>query len=205
MSSAVLAPPRTQKSRSSSAGCDSTAIDGSLPFPKVRRWLEYNLFPLLFTSSEQNRSHLLPHCLWYSSSKPLGVASSLLSISLSFSSSSIQNSSHLLHIVSASAPSNLQKLLHLYSPSRSLFHLHYKIVLIRVHAVSGIAPPCLSKLLHLSSPFRSLLLQYKIALIGFHTVSYWAIQRSWFARVNAPCNLSRKTSREVAAHFRADF
>ena len=34
---------------------------------------------------------------------------------------------------------------------------------------------------------------------------YWAIQRSWFARVNAFCNLSRKKSREVAAHFRADF
>ena len=37
----------------------------------------------------------------------------------------------------------------------------------------------------------------------------WAIQRSWFARVNALCNLSRKKSRkksrEVAAHFRADF
>ena len=33
---------------------------------------------------------------------------------------------------------------------------------------------------------------------------YWAIQRSWFARVNAHCNLSRKKSREVAAHFRAD-
>ena len=34
---------------------------------------------------------------------------------------------------------------------------------------------------------------------------YWAIQRSWFAKVNALCNLSRKMSREVAAHFRADF
>ena len=34
---------------------------------------------------------------------------------------------------------------------------------------------------------------------------YWAIQRSWCARVNALCNLSRKKSREVAAHFRADF
>ena len=34
---------------------------------------------------------------------------------------------------------------------------------------------------------------------------YWAIQRSWFARVNALCNLARKKSREVAAHFRADF
>ena len=32
-----------------------------------------------------------------------------------------------------------------------------------------------------------------------------AIQRSWFARVNALCNFSRKKSREVAAHFRADF
>ena len=37
---------------------------------------------------------------------------------------------------------------------------------------------------------------------GFY---YWAIQRSWFARVNALCNLSRKKSREVTAHFRADF
>ena len=27
---------------------------------------------------------------------------------------------------------------------------------------------------------------------------YWAIQQSWFARVNALCNLSRKKSREVA-------
>ena len=34
---------------------------------------------------------------------------------------------------------------------------------------------------------------------------YWAIQRSWFAQVNALCNLSRKKSREVAAHFRANF
>ena len=34
---------------------------------------------------------------------------------------------------------------------------------------------------------------------------YWPIRRSWFARVNALCNLSRKRSREVAAHFRADF
>ena len=30
---------------------------------------------------------------------------------------------------------------------------------------------------------------------------YWAIQRSWFARVNALCNLSCKKLREVAAHF----
>ena len=29
---------------------------------------------------------------------------------------------------------------------------------------------------------------------------YWAIQRNWFARVNALCNLSRKKSREAAAH-----
>ena len=34
---------------------------------------------------------------------------------------------------------------------------------------------------------------------------YWAIQRSWFAGVNTLCNLSRKKSQEVAAHFRADF
>ena len=29
--------------------------------------------------------------------------------------------------------------------------------------------------------------------------AYWAVQWSWFARVNAPCNLSRKKSREVTA------
>ena len=34
---------------------------------------------------------------------------------------------------------------------------------------------------------------------------YWAIQRSWLASVHALCNLSRKKSREVAAHFLADF
>ena len=35
--------------------------------------------------------------------------------------------------------------------------------------------------------------------------SYWVIQRSWFARVNVLCNLLRKKSQEVTAHFRADF
>ena len=35
----------------------------------------------------------------------------------------------------------------------------------------------------------------------YDDASYWAIQQSWFARVNALCNLSRKKSREVAAHF----
>ena len=34
---------------------------------------------------------------------------------------------------------------------------------------------------------------------------YWAIQRSWIARVNALCNLSRKKSREVVALFWAYF
>ena len=43
------------------------------------------------------------------------------------------------------------------------------------------------------------------SLGSFEPDNYWAIQRSWFARVNALCNLSRKKSREVAAHFRADF
>ena len=38
-----------------------------------------------------------------------------------------------------------------------------------------------------------------------HVRAYWAIQRSWFARVNALCNLPSKKSREVAARFRADF
>ena len=42
-------------------------------------------------------------------------------------------------------------------------------------------------------------------LFCFFFFFYWPIQRSWFARVNAHCNLSRKKSREVAAHFRADF
>ena len=35
--------------------------------------------------------------------------------------------------------------------------------------------------------------------------SYWAIQRSWFARVNALCNLLWKKSREVAVPFQANF
>ena len=35
--------------------------------------------------------------------------------------------------------------------------------------------------------------------------SYWAIQWSRFARVNALCNLLCKKLREVAAHFLADF
>ena len=34
---------------------------------------------------------------------------------------------------------------------------------------------------------------------------YWAVQWSWFARVNVRCNLSCKKSREVERHFRADF
>ena len=34
---------------------------------------------------------------------------------------------------------------------------------------------------------------------------YWAVQRSWFARVNTLCNLSRKTSREVAASLPGRF
>ena len=34
---------------------------------------------------------------------------------------------------------------------------------------------------------------------------YWAIQQSWFARVKVLCKLSRKKSREVTAHFWADF
>ena len=36
-------------------------------------------------------------------------------------------------------------------------------------------------------------------------VHHWVMQRSWFARVSALCNLSRKKSREVAACFRDDF
>ena len=34
---------------------------------------------------------------------------------------------------------------------------------------------------------------------------YWAVQRSWFARVNALCNLSRKKSREVAESLPSRF
>ena len=48
-------------------------------------------------------------------------------------------------------------------------------------------------------------LVYPTPLRSTDSPRYWAIQRSWFARVNALCNLSRKMSREVAAHFRADF
>ena len=34
---------------------------------------------------------------------------------------------------------------------------------------------------------------------------YWAVQWSWFARVNALCNISRKRSREVAASLPGRF
>ena len=37
------------------------------------------------------------------------------------------------------------------------------------------------------------------------TVLYWAFQWSWFARVNARCNLSSKKSREVAASLPGRF
>ena len=36
-------------------------------------------------------------------------------------------------------------------------------------------------------------------------VPYWAVQWSWFAQVNALCNLSRKKSREVAASLPGQF
>ena len=45
----------------------------------------------------------------------------------------------------------------------------------------------------------------QVTLMYVDLSEYWAIQQSWFARVNALCNLSRKKSREVAAHFRAYF
>ena len=51
------------------------------------------------------------------------------------------------------------------------------------------------------SDVESFCLMQNFILRGF----YWVIQWSWFARMNALCNLSRKKSREVAAHFRADF
>ena len=37
------------------------------------------------------------------------------------------------------------------------------------------------------------------------TGGYWAVQWSWFARVNALCNLSRKKSREVAVSLPGRF
>ena len=45
-------------------------------------------------------------------------------------------------------------------------------------------------------------LGYAVVLL---VLLYRAIQQSWFARVNALCNLSAKKSREVAVHFRANF
>ena len=39
----------------------------------------------------------------------------------------------------------------------------------------------------------------------YPNVCYWAVQWSWFARVNAFCNLSRKKSREVAASLPGRF
>ena len=57
-------------------------------------------------------------------------------------------------------------------------------------------------------PVAGLVPEHKMFMSDLHRLApgvYWAIQLSWFARVNALCNLSRKKSREVAAHFRADF
>ena len=39
----------------------------------------------------------------------------------------------------------------------------------------------------------------------FPPLSYWAVQWSWFARVKALCNLSRKKPREVAASLPGRF
>ena len=47
--------------------------------------------------------------------------------------------------------------------------------------------------------------QYKLYSYTKICFTYWAIQWSWFARVNVLCNLSRKKLREITAHFRADF
>ena len=41
--------------------------------------------------------------------------------------------------------------------------------------------------------------------LHYTTQHYWAVQWSWFARVNALCNLSRKKSREVAASLPGRF
>ena len=43
------------------------------------------------------------------------------------------------------------------------------------------------------------------SLIPEPTTPYWAVQWSWFARVNAHCNLSRKKSQAVAASFPGQF
>ena len=43
------------------------------------------------------------------------------------------------------------------------------------------------------------------SLTGLTAIRYWAVQWSWFARVNALCNLSRKKSREVAASLPGRF
>ena len=41
--------------------------------------------------------------------------------------------------------------------------------------------------------------------VSFMETEYWAVQWSWFARVNALCNLLRKKSREVAASLPGRF
>ena len=42
---------------------------------------------------------------------------------------------------------------------------------------------------------------WKLQAVTDWSCGYWAIQLSWFARVHALCNLSRKMSREVGAHW----
>ena len=49
------------------------------------------------------------------------------------------------------------------------------------------------------------LFQTVTRLVLLPSLVYWAVQWSWFARVNALCNLSRKKSREVAASLPGRF
>ena len=52
---------------------------------------------------------------------------------------------------------------------------------------------------------KSIVLAVADGLFGLCVDLYWAVQRNWFARVNALCNLSRKKLREVAASLPGRF
>ena len=79
-----------------------------------------------------------------------------------------------------------------------------------VHLLSYSPPPLVCFLLLCSAqntsciihfPFHAPILLCWTSILSSlpRVLTYWAVQRRWFARVNALCNLSRKKTREVAA------
>ena len=72
-----------------------------------------------------------------------------------------------------------------------------------LHVTLGLASELLFKIISLFG--KGVTCSYLKEPPFFKPSGYWAVQWSWFARVNALCNLSRKMSREVAASLPGRF